>query len=257
MEVALAQASVVVAEPRFLLAVLVAILAGLVRGFSGFGSALIYVPLVAALYSPRHAGVSILIIDFFCTLPLAGKEFRLCNWREVMPVVIGTAIGLPFGVQVLLMVDPIWLRWAISALIVVFVGLSAVGWKYRGRTNPGIAGGTGLLSGIMTGAAQMGGPIVVMYWLGTGTDFRQMRANLMVLFILANLIGLLIFFYRGLLSVEVALFSVMVGLPFFLAIYVGGLLFKGASSTSYVRFVNTAIAFAALISLPIFEAWLR
>ena len=41
-----------VADHRFWIALAIAILAGAVRGFSGFGSAQIYIPLIAAVYSP-------------------------------------------------------------------------------------------------------------------------------------------------------------------------------------------------------------
>ena len=37
-----------IADHRFLTALAIAALSGLVRGFSGFGSALIYMPLIAA-----------------------------------------------------------------------------------------------------------------------------------------------------------------------------------------------------------------
>ena len=40
-----------VEDRRFWVTLAIAILAGAVRGFSGFGSALIYIPLVAAVYS--------------------------------------------------------------------------------------------------------------------------------------------------------------------------------------------------------------
>ncbi len=41
-----------IADRRFAIAAGIAALSGLVRGFSGFGSALIYMPLVAAVYDP-------------------------------------------------------------------------------------------------------------------------------------------------------------------------------------------------------------
>ncbi len=44
--------SAVMADPRFALAIGIAVLSGAVRGFSGFGSALIYVPLMSALFGP-------------------------------------------------------------------------------------------------------------------------------------------------------------------------------------------------------------
>ena len=46
------------ADHRFWVALAIAVLAGVVRGFSGFGSAQIYIPLIAAVYSPRVAAVT-------------------------------------------------------------------------------------------------------------------------------------------------------------------------------------------------------
>jgi hypothetical protein len=62
-----------VADPRFALAVAISILSGMVRGFSGFGAALVYVPLMSAVYGPRVAAPSFLVIDFFTGLPLAER----------------------------------------------------------------------------------------------------------------------------------------------------------------------------------------
>ena len=56
-------------ERRLFMAMAVAALAGLVRGFSGFGGAMIYMPLVAAVYDPRIAAVTFLLIDFVSSSP--------------------------------------------------------------------------------------------------------------------------------------------------------------------------------------------
>ena len=56
-------------DRRFWPAIAIAALSGLVRGFSGFGSAMIYMPLVAAVYEPRIAAVTLLTIDTLCTAP--------------------------------------------------------------------------------------------------------------------------------------------------------------------------------------------
>lgn len=42
-----------IADSRFAIAVGIAAVSGLVRGFTGFGSALIYMPLISAVYSPQ------------------------------------------------------------------------------------------------------------------------------------------------------------------------------------------------------------
>ncbi|HEY9215782.1 MAG TPA: sulfite exporter TauE/SafE family protein, partial [Ancylobacter sp.] len=50
-------------------AVATALIAGVTRGFSGFGGALIFIPLVSAAFGPRVAAPSLLVIDTVLTLP--------------------------------------------------------------------------------------------------------------------------------------------------------------------------------------------
>ena len=62
------------------------------RGFSGFGGALIYMPLIAAIYDPRIAAVTLLLVDFVGSTPFAIPEVRRCTWREVLPISIAMAV---------------------------------------------------------------------------------------------------------------------------------------------------------------------
>ena len=86
-----------VADHRFWIALAIAVLAGMVRGFSGFGSAQIYIPLIAAVYSPRVAAVTLLIIDALGTAPFTVRAFAYCTWREVLPMSIAAAIAVPYS----------------------------------------------------------------------------------------------------------------------------------------------------------------
>ena len=81
------------ADPRFLAAIAIAVVAGLVRGFAGFGSALVYMPLIAAVYGPRVAAPTLLLIDTICSLPFALQAAPQCNPREVAPVAIAGAVA--------------------------------------------------------------------------------------------------------------------------------------------------------------------
>ena len=48
----------------------VALVAGLARGFSAFGAALIFMPLGSAILGPRLAAAVLLLADGIATLPL-------------------------------------------------------------------------------------------------------------------------------------------------------------------------------------------
>lgn len=242
---------------RFAAAAVVAMIAGLVRGFSGFGSGLVYVPLIAAIYNPLMATITILIIDVCCSAPISVKALTRCDWREVAPMAIATAIALPFGILVLVMADPLVLRWCIAVGIFAFIVPIASGWRYRGELTRRATVVVGLVSGLMTGALQIGGPVVVIYWLGTIGDHRVLRANLLALFILVNIFALMVFFLKGLITVEMSLMALFLALPFLVAITVGAKLFDGASQKYYRSVASGLIALTAVISFPIFDGLLR
>src|SRR5262245_24192199 len=85
------------ADPRFPMALGIGALSGVVRGFSGFGSALIYVPLMAALYGPREAAATLVLIDFAGALLPAIKARKQANWSDLVPIGIAAVIFAPVG----------------------------------------------------------------------------------------------------------------------------------------------------------------
>ncbi len=64
----------VLTDSSFIAAAVVAITAGVVRGFSGFGAALIYVPLTASIYTPQVAVASFVLIDYRLHRALCGAR---------------------------------------------------------------------------------------------------------------------------------------------------------------------------------------
>ncbi|MFO1035197.1 MAG: sulfite exporter TauE/SafE family protein, partial [Hyphomicrobiales bacterium] len=54
---------------EFLLLAITALVAGLARGFSGFGAALIFVPFAARFVGPQQAAALLLLTDGFLTVP--------------------------------------------------------------------------------------------------------------------------------------------------------------------------------------------
>src|SRR3954466_15154041 len=104
-------------DSRFVAAVVVAALSGFVRGFSGFGSALIYIPLISAIYEPRIAAVTLLPVDFIGALWPAIQARRNANWSDLTPIAIAAIIAAPFGTMLLLIVAPTTLRWVISGSV--------------------------------------------------------------------------------------------------------------------------------------------
>lgn len=249
--------SAALSDRRFAAAFAVAALSGLVRGFSGFGSALIYIPLIAAIYEPRIAAPTLLLIDLVGSLPFTIRELPRCNWREVAPVTIAAALAVPLGTMALLWIEPVVLRWLIAALVLGLLAVLASGWRYHGKPTLPVSIGVGLFAGFGSGAVQVAGPAVIIFWLGGASNAATVRANLMVFFMLMNFITGTAYLTQGIITTDVVALSVVLGIPFALAMWVGAHWFRGASETAYRRAAYATIVAAAIVSLPLWDGWIR
>ena len=249
--------SAAVADPRFIAALAVVFISGLVRGFSGFGSALIYVPLMSAIYEPRIAALTLLITDFAASAPFTIAQTRHCNWREVAPVSVAAIATLPLGVLALQYLDPVILRWGIAFLVTSLLAVMVSGWRYHVEPKLPVSLGVGLVAGIGAGAVQMSGPAAIIYWLGGPGNAAVIRANLMVYFGLVSIASGAIYYFRGLFTADVLILSLLLGPLFIVAMAAGALMFRGSAEHTYRRVAYAIIAVSALVSLPLFDELFR
>ncbi len=246
-----------IAEPRFVAALGAALLAGVVRGFSGFGAALIYVPLMSAFYSPPIATASLVIADYCSSAPYLVQSFRYCRWRAVAPAAIAGAIMVPFGTLLQKTADPYYLRWGMAAFVMAFVVSLVSGWRYRGSQGTGAAMGAGALSGIAGGATQMSGPPLILFWLSSPHPASVVRYDLMACLALIGFTLCISYAVQGLFTPTPIAIAILVWPIYMGSTWLGARWFRSASDLGYRRVAYLIIAISAVISMPIFDAWLR
>jgi uncharacterized membrane protein YfcA len=245
--------SAALTDRRFTAAVAIAALSGFVRGFSGFGSALIYIPLIAAVYEPRIAAPTLLLIDLAGSAPFTIRELPRCNWREVVPVTAAAALAVPLGTMALIFVDPSALRWFIALLVLGLLAVLASGWRYQAKPSLPMSIAVGLFAGFGSGAVQIAGPAVIVFWLGGASNAATVRANLMVFFFLMDFITGAAYVAQGIITTDILALAVLLGIPFILAMWAGARWFHGSSEAAYRRAAYLIIVAAAIVSLPIWD----
>ena len=235
--------------PTTLIGLGAALLAGLVRGFSGFGSGMILTPALSALYGPA-AGVPIaLVLEVLVTVPLLPQSVRLVEWRRISLLSLAAFIALPAGVWLLLHLPARLMRIAISAVILGFVAILAFGWRYRGRPLLVATLATGAVSGLLNGASAMGGPPVVFYYLSGSDPALRIRASFIVYFALIDIVALLILWLSGGLDLTVLVRAALLTPLLLLAAWAGARFFRRAGEAFYRRIALTILALIALASL--------
>src|SRR3546814_6767433 len=86
------------AEDRFLWLAVAALAAGLVRGFSGFGAAMVFIPLAGIVVSPQTAVPLLFVADNLATLHITLPSFRRCCWAEILPLTAGATLTVPLEI---------------------------------------------------------------------------------------------------------------------------------------------------------------
>jgi uncharacterized protein len=239
-----------VLSATFAAAVGAALLAGVVRGFSGFGSALILAPSLAALYGPAVAVPVALLLEFALAGPFVPPALRVIDRARTGLLCVAAAVTVPLGAYLLTVIDERTLRWAICALVFVAVAILAFGWRYHGRPHAAATATTGALSGLLGGATGLSGPPVIFYELSGSAPIATMRASFMVFFAWVDVVALISFAITGTLAALPLLIAVALVVPYLAAAGVGAKLFGRASETFYRRLAVVILALVAIVSLP-------
>lgn len=240
-------------QPAYILAMLAltAFAAGLSRGFSGFGAALIFIPVASRLVGPQLASATLPLVDAVLAAPLIGPAWGIASRPAVTLMVLGALVGIPLGTAVLALADPLLLRWFIEALAAAMLLLLLWGWRYHGKPQAALTVAVGALSGLFSGIAQIGGPPVVAYWLGGGTRADTARASIILFFAAGNVIAIASYWAGGLLTREAFLLSFVSAPGYGLGLWLGTKLFGHASDATFRRVALGLIALAIILGLPL------
>lgn len=226
-----------------------AFLAGVVRGFSGFGTAMVLTAPMAVLFSPAVAVPIVGLVDPVASLRLWRPASKLCDWRVVMVITAGAAIGSPLGVYALSVIDPELMSTLISVILLASVAILATGFHFKGEPGVTTTASTGFSAGFLGGMTGLAGPPVVLFFLGGKNTAHVTRANIIMFFALSTFVSMAAFLWRDLLTWEVVALSVVM-IPFYVVgLSVGTLGFGKGGAKYYRSAVLTLVAIIGVVSL--------
>lgn len=243
----------VIASEGFWLLVAAAAVAGLVRGFSGFGTAMVYLPVAGQILSPFEALTTLLIMDLVGPLPNIPRAIRTGHPRDILRLSAGTLIALPLGVLVLGLIAPEVFRYGVSLVSLLLLVLLIGGVRYHGTLRPPMVYGTGAIGGFLAGSVGLPGPPVIMLYMASPNPAAVIRANIMVYLLLCDLMMIGVLHLNGYLVGSAVAMGALLTLPYLLANIIGGWLFRLRYEQIYRIVAYFIIAVSALNGLPLFD----
>ncbi|MFC7495785.1 MULTISPECIES: sulfite exporter TauE/SafE family protein [unclassified Nocardioides] len=228
-------------------AVAVCGLAAAAQAVTGFGFALVAVPLLALVVGPVDAVVATTLAGLVLTTWSARAERRYVAVGPATRMLVGGVLGLPLGLVALDRLDAD----ALHVLIAVTVGVLAV-VRMLGLSAPAgpraqwAAGGA---SGALLASTGMNGPPLVLVLDGSGLSPRRLRATLQAVFWSQDLVAVAAFTALGLVGGRVLVVAAAGALAVPLGWRLGDLVFARVPAERFRTVLLGSLVLAAAASL--------
>lgn len=171
------------------------LLGGAAQAATGFGFALVAVPLLALSSTPRDAVIVVTMTSAFITAAAVVRDRtdvdRALAWR----VSAAAVVGMPVGLLALLLLPQRWLGIGVAVVALAFVAWSTSGRSVR--PDRGAVLGAGLVSGAALTATGMNGPPLVAALQSLRLTRQRQRATLQAVFCFQDVLAVVAFAVLG------------------------------------------------------------
>jgi uncharacterized membrane protein YfcA len=171
--------------------------AALLQGASGFGFALIAVPLFLLLLDPAGAIQLVVILTVVLSAAVVPSLWRAIDPGLLLRLALGSLAGLPLGLLAFRLADPVAMRAAIGAVILASAVLLALLPRRRAgalfATSRFLDCAAGAASGITTALFGISGPPLMIYLLLGGVSAARLRATLLSFFFLCYAVTIILY----------------------------------------------------------------
>lgn len=224
-------------------------IAYMVRGIAGFGSALIAVPLLALLYPIPVVVPLVVFLDFVGSASQGLKNRNQIAWREQLPLVPFSIIGVAIGLTLLSSMGSASLSQALGAFVILYA-------VYQLLPLPTLHGPRilvvpfGLLGGLIGTLFGTGGPFYMIYFTLRGLEKSVSRATFAANFLIDGCIRLAAYATVGFFHREVML-ATAAALPIAAAgLWIGGRVHSEISPRGYARIISALLLFSGVALIP-------
>lgn len=227
-------------------AMLLILVAAMVRGYTGFGFAAIAITGLNLIWPPQISVPVILLLDIIGSLGLLRSAWPESDRGLIARLSTGALIGIPLGLTLLIQLPETVLKLAINTGVLMLTLMLLFRPHRAAREYPWLTRIAGGISGAFTAAASVGGLPVVCYLMSTPLEARTQRASMVIFLAATDLVALALLAGSGLLGLQLLLPIVLMLLPTLLGVHLGKLAFHHFRPKS---FHPVALPILTLLSL--------
>ncbi len=223
--------------------------AGVVRGFAGFALSALVMASAATIISPVSLIPVLWFLEIAASLQMAQGGWRDANRMIAILLVLGNVIGWPIGLS-LTTTLPVETSTLIALLIILaLAALQLLRLRIPGlATRPGTLI-SGIVAGIASGVAHVGGMVVALYVLSQNQPAKMMRGTLVIYLFLGSFGSFLYLIYFDVMTAQAAWRGVFFAPISMLGVFVGTKFFSPKWEPYYRPFCLGLLMFLASLGL--------
>jgi len=223
-----------------IIGLLIIFFASITKGLTAFGFSLIAVSSLMIILPPKTVVPIVTVLSLLVDLVALLEARKWVDLNKIWPLLVAGVIGTPLGTLALMSIDVGTMKLLVGILIIMFAVPLLIGFKKRIKSERSALAPLGFISGILGGCTSMSGPPVVLFFTNQKTEKNIFRANLFVFFAVLNMATLLSFMFEGLLSTDVANYT-MSFLPAMILGTIVGIKLPGKVNESLFRKIALVI----------------
>lgn len=227
--------------------------AGLVRGFTGFGTALIFVPVAGIFLPPERVIALIVLTGIASTAALLPGAWARAARREVGLLALAALFTVPVGLRLLDLLPEAMIRWIVAGIAGGTLIALAAGWRLSGQVPRAGLLAIGGLAGIVGGLTGLTGPVVILFYLAGQSAAASVRANTILFLAILDVVVVANLILRGAVTVHVLAVAVVLAVPYFVTTLLGQSLFDPRHERLYRWAAYGVIALAVITGLPVWQ----
>lgn len=223
-------------QSEFMILVGLTLLAGIVRGFSGFALSAMVMATAVIILPPIELIPMLWWLEMSASILMLKNGWAEADRKMTYGLVIGALVGWPIGLA-LTMSLPVEASKALALSVIVVLAATQLA-KVRLDFLASRAGlyGTGIVSGFVSGVAHVGGMVVAFYVLAADKPARVMRASLVLYLFIGSASSMVILLLFGVMDFSGMSRGLAFAIPTMLGVALGQQLFTERLAPYYRPF---------------------
>lgn len=231
----------------FLLVPAIFFIAGMVQGLTGFGQALLAMPLLAFIVDIKLAVPICTLCGLIINVDMTHRLRKSLDRTKILPLILGSIPGSIFGIMMLKEINADYIRLFLGCLIAGFSAYSLLAKPLKFNLSNKWGYLSGFLTGSIAAAVSAGGPPSIIY--ASIQDWKKdtVKATLVSLFLFSGILAAAGHLISGLTTLYAFKLTLASVLPIFAGTCLGNKLSSRISDEFYSRIVMTLLVIMGLM----------